>query len=78
MGSTYSLDAGMGELHTGPKHALSGADPKPYFDLHVVAPDANQKERVTACSWHSITRLSLDGRGSLTLFGCPIMGRRLR
>ena len=26
----------MGELHTGPKHPLSGADPESYFDLHVV------------------------------------------
>ena len=36
MGSASSLDAGMGELHNGPKHLLSGADPEPYFDLHVV------------------------------------------
>ena len=26
----------MGELHDGPKHPLSGADPKSYFDLHVI------------------------------------------
>ena len=26
----------MGELHTGPRHPLSGADPMPYFDLHMV------------------------------------------
>ena len=28
----------MGELHTGPKHPLSGADPEYYFDLYMVPP----------------------------------------
>ena len=28
----------MGELHTGQKHPLSGADPKSDFDLHVETP----------------------------------------
>ena len=27
----------MGELHTGPKHSLSGADHESNFDLHEVA-----------------------------------------
>ena len=36
MGSTLSLDAGMGELHTGPKYPLSGTDQESYFDLQVV------------------------------------------
>ena len=26
----------MGELHTGPRHPLSDADPEFYFELHVV------------------------------------------
>ena len=26
----------MDELHTGPMHPLSGADPESYFDLHLV------------------------------------------
>ena len=37
MGSTYPLDGGMGELHTGSTHSRSGADPESYFYLHVVA-----------------------------------------
>ena len=57
----------MVELHAGPKHPLSGADPESYFDLHVL--DANQKERLTAGTWHSITRLTLDACGSLALVG---------
>ena len=28
----------MGELHTGSKHPLSGAEPESYFDLYVVPP----------------------------------------
>ena len=34
MGSTESLDAGIGELHTGPKHPLSGVDTVSYFILN--------------------------------------------
>ena len=34
VGSTLSLDVGIGELHTG--SMLSGVDPESYFDLHVV------------------------------------------
>ena len=30
MRSTESLDASMGELHTGPKYPLSGADTESY------------------------------------------------
>ena len=33
----------MGELHTGPKHPLSGADPESYFNLHVVPPGYQPK-----------------------------------
>ena len=36
--STYSLDAGCGELHAGPRHPLGCTDPESYFDLHVVPP----------------------------------------
>ena len=44
MGSTWSLDAGMGRLHTEPKHPLSDADPESYFDLHMVPPGYQPKE----------------------------------
>ena len=43
MGSTYSLDAGMGELHTGPRHLQSGTDHESYLDLHVVPPEYQPK-----------------------------------
>ena len=33
----------MGELHTGPKHPLSGADTEPYIDLIVVHPGYQPK-----------------------------------
>ena len=33
----------MGELHTGPKHPLSGADPESYFDLHMIPPGYQPK-----------------------------------
>ena len=33
----------MGELHSGPKHPLSGADPEPSFDLNVVPPGYQPK-----------------------------------
>ena len=33
----------MGELHTGPKHPWSGADPESYSDLHVVPPGYQPK-----------------------------------
>ena len=28
----------MGELHSGPRHLLSGVDPESYFNPHVVPP----------------------------------------
>ena len=43
MVSTSSLDAGMGELHSGPKPPLSGTDPVSYFDLHVIPPVCQPK-----------------------------------
>ena len=61
----------MGEQHTGPKHPLNGMDREPYFDLHVVSLNTNQKERATEGTWRSITRLTPSGRGSLALVGCP-------
>ena len=33
----------MGELHTGSKHPLSGAENVSYFDLHVVPPGYQPK-----------------------------------
>ena len=33
----------MGEIHTGPRHSLSGTDPESYFDLHVVPPGYHPK-----------------------------------
>ena len=44
MESTYTLIAGVGELHTGPKHPLSGADHESYFNLHMVPPGYQPKE----------------------------------
>ena len=55
----------MGELHTGPKHPLSGADPESYFDHHVVPLDTNQKERATEGTWHSIIRPTVGRWGTL-------------
>ena len=49
----------MGELHTGLRHPLSGADPDPYFDLHALPMNTNKKKRAIVCTWHSITRLNL-------------------
>ena len=59
----------MGELHTGTKHPLSGADPESYFDLNVVPLDTSQKERATAGTWRSITRLTPGVWSLLTLVG---------
>ena len=65
----------MGDLHTGPKHPLSGADPESYFDLHMV-PSGYQKERATAGTQCSRTRLTLRGWGSLALVNSqPRRGR---
>ena len=61
----------MGELYSGPKQPLKGADTESYLDLHVVPLDTDQKERVTVGTWHIITRLTLDGRSSLAFVGCP-------
>ena len=36
MGSTESLNADMGELHTGQKHPINDTDPESYLDLHMV------------------------------------------
>ena len=33
----------MGQLHTGPKHPLSGTDPESYFNLHIVPPGYQPK-----------------------------------
>ena len=43
MGSMWTQDAGMGELHTGPIHPLSGTDPEFYFVLYVVPPGFKPK-----------------------------------
>ena len=43
MGSTWKLDAGMGELSARPIHPLSGADPESYFGHHVVHPGYQPK-----------------------------------
>ena len=62
----------MDELHTRQKNPLSGTDPESYFNLHVLPPlDNNQKERMTAGTWHNITRLILGGWVSLALVGGP-------
>ena len=65
----------MGELHTGPKHPLSGADnvSSMWYPL-----DTNQKERATAGNRRSITRLTPGGWGSLALLGCPPMRGELQ
>ena len=57
------------------KHPLSGADPDSHSTLHVVPLYMNQKERATADTWGSITRLTPDGLGQLTTYerGTPII-----
>ena len=32
------MDAGMGELHTGPKHQMSGTETESFFNLQDVPP----------------------------------------
>ena len=75
----------MCELHTGPKHPLSGEDTETYFDLDLVPLDTNQKERATAGTWRSISMFNPGRSGSLALVDCPpgrgehhnkLMGRR--
>ena len=61
----------MGEVNTGPRHPLSGADPVPYFVLHVVPPGYHQEGEGTAGTWGSIARHSFGGWGSLALVGRP-------
>ena len=61
----------MGELHTGPKHQLSDADPSPTLTSTWYPIETNKKERATAGTWYSITRFTLGGWGSLALIGCP-------
>ena len=51
----------MSELLAGLRYPLSGADPESYFDLHVVPPDINQKERATAGTLRSIAWLTPGG-----------------
>ena len=48
----------MGELNTGRRHPLSGADPEPFFHLHRVSLDNSQEERTTVGTWRSIIRLT--------------------
>ena len=67
----------MGELHTGSIHPLSDADPDYVFNLHMVPLDANQKERVNAGTWRSMTRLTPGGWGLLALDGCPYWRREV-
>ena len=43
LGQHISLDAGIGEPHTGQKHTSSGTDPKSYFDLHIIPPGYQPK-----------------------------------
>ena len=64
----------MNELHTVPKHPLSGEDHESYFDLHMVPSEYQPKGEG---SWHSITRLTPGGWGSLPLIGCPPRRREL-
>ena len=68
----------MNELHTGPKHPMSGTKPESYFDLHVVPLETNQEESVTAGTWCIITRLTPGGSGSLALVDCPPRRGELR
>ena len=70
----------MDELHAGPRHPLSSADPESYFDLHMEPLDTNQKERATAGTWRGIIRLTPCRWDSLafdrlpTSFSCPRLG----
>ena len=59
------MDAAIGELHTGPKYPLSAEEPESCLDSMWYALDTNKKERVTAGTWRSITRLTPGRWGSL-------------
>ena len=61
----------MGELHTAVKYPVIDVYPDSYFSIHMVPPGYNQQERTTADTWHSISRLSPGGWGSIALGGCP-------
>ena len=79
MGLTWSLDAGMGGLHTGPCLPQNGADPESYFDHHMVHPRYQPTDRATAGMWHSMARLTLLvslGRLTTLLRGTPIINPR--
>ena len=71
MGSTWSPDAGLGDLHTGSRHPLSAADPESYFNLHVVPPEYQPKAEETAGTCCSIAMLTPGGWGSFALVVCP-------
>ena len=58
----------MGELHTGPRHSLSDADPESYFDLLVIPP-LYQPKGEGDCS---ITRLTPSGWCLLALVNCQL------
>ena len=58
----------MGELHTGPKHPLNGADPASYFNLHVVPPRYHPKG-VGNCGYQAQYNQAYSGRVGLISFG---------
>ena len=65
-----SIDAGIGELHTGPKHQMNGADPESYTDIHVIPPSNQLRGGATACTWRCITRLTPGRWDCIALDGC--------
>ena len=58
----------MGELHAGPKHPLSGADPESYVDLHVV-PTGHQPKGEGDCGYLAQYNQAYSGRVGLISLG---------
>ena len=68
MGSTWSLDTGICELHTGPRHPLSGADSESYFDL-IMVPLVCQPKGEGDCGYLAMYSQAYSGRMGLVSVG---------
>ena len=68
----------MGELHTGPRHVLSGTDPESYFHLHMVSPGYQPKGDGDLGCLAQYSHAYSWPVGSFALVGCPPMRGELR
>ena len=80
MGSTYSLDTGMGEFHTGSRHPLSGTDHMSYFSLHVVPTGEGDYGYLAQYSQAFSGKVELASLGRLPTYerGTPIINPWVR